>query len=445
MVNNLLGLACQQPRFEPPIVQWDRAPRGRDLNMRKVSKPITQQGEGNTALPTAEALRGAAQLAVEAVVQVSRLAGAVHGGIQRVSTLTALGSPEAAGGIAGMVYRVVGGVTRVVGHSLDALLRRLPAEELQQGRSRRAAALLSALNGVLGDHLEATGNPLAIPMQLLHRGQRVAFVRPPAPPKTKLLVVLHGLCMSPQQWQPSDSADNQDTVLAPIDVLADQLGYCCLHLHYNSGRHIADNGRDLAQLLQQLTDAWAPKVESISLIGHSMGGLVARSACVQAQQAGLGWLTEVDKLITLGSPHLGAPLERAGNGVDHLLAALPLVAPFARLGKLRSSGITDLRHGCIVRPEGDRFALGVPVPSPALPASVKLYVVAGSRSASSSVSRPRGDGLVPVTSALGQHRQASRALHVPPSRQCLIHAVHHLELMYHPAVMQAVRGWLREP
>lgn len=427
---------------------------------RKAEKPIVSRASAKpkAATVTTQTLRGAAQLAVDAVVQTSALAGAVHGGIQRVATLGVLGSSHAPGGIAGWVYNAVGGVTKVVGHSLDALLRCLPENAEAPPRSRRAAALISALNGVLGDHLHASRNPLVIQMHLQRQGFPMALDRPLsagnlAQGRRKVAVLIHGLCMNSMQWQPLPTIDDKENSTSdpnmianpsPIELLLDKCDYSVLHLNYNSGRHIGDNAAELNVLLDQLLKAWPAPIDELLLVGHSMGGLLARSACHQAEMSEAAWLKAVDKLICLGSPHHGAPLERAGQGVDQLLSAIPLVAPFARLGKIRSAGITDLRHGSLLMAEGDRFASkSLPALLPT-PSSIKLYVMAASRSkpAEPASKRLRSDGLVPVTSALGEHRSEERSLRVPASRQAVLLGLHHLELMHHPSAMEQLSRWL---
>ena len=130
-----------------------------------------------------------------------------------------------------------------------------------------------------------------------------------------------------------------------------------IYLHYNSGLSVSTNGRILAQLMERLFDAWPVPIERLALLGHSMGGLVARSALHHSAlipRGGPRWPARVDDLVCLGTPHQGAPLERAGHGVDLLLSAAPYAAPLARLGKLRSAGINDMRLGNIVSgPAGD--------------------------------------------------------------------------------------------
>ena len=209
-------------------------------------------------------------------------------------------------------------------------------------------AIVAALNGVLGDHLAATDNPLAIPMAFRHAGQTLVLERfamrshlRAATPR--LLVLLHGLCMNDLQWQRAGHDHG--------DALARELGFTPIYLHYNSGLSVSTNGRILAQLMEHLFDAWPVPIERLAMLGHSMGGLVARSALHHGaliQRGGLRWPARVNDLVCLGTPHQGAPLERAGHGVDVLLSAAPYAAPLARLGKLRSAGINDMRLGNIV-------------------------------------------------------------------------------------------------
>ena len=170
----------------------------------------------------------------------------------------------------------------------------------------------------------------------------------------------------------------------------------------------------------------------VVLLCHSMGGLVARSAFHQAAKA--PWTRRVSDLVCLGTPHFGAPLEKAGYGVDLLLASAPYAAPLARLGRIRSAGITDLRHG--LGPE-----VGLP---PAPPQGPRCWAVAGTLGDDPASLKPRmlGDGLVRLPSALGQHRDPARRLPFPPERQWVARGVGHLDLLSSKAVANKVEAWL---
>ena len=170
------------------------------------------------------------------------------------------------------------------------------------------------------------------------------------------------------------------------------------------------NGRAFAEALEALVAAWPVEIEDFVVIGHSMGGLVARSACAYGEEAGHAWRGKLRTLVFLGTPHHGAPLERIGNWVDVILGKAPYVAAFGRLGKIRSAGVTDLRYGNLMDEDWqgrDRFAREPdsrrPVP---LPEGVACYAIAATTAKEAGGLKDRlvGDGLVPVASALGHHK-----------------------------------------
>jgi pimeloyl-ACP methyl ester carboxylesterase len=154
-----------------------------------------------------------------------------------------------------------------------------------------------------------------------------------------LLLLIHGLCMNDTQWRRQWHDHGA--------YLAQALGCTPIYLRYNSGCHVSQNGREFPQQLERLVAAWPVPLARITPVGHSMGGLVARSAIQLAREAGQGWPALLRELVFLGTPHHGAPLKRAGHGVDVLLGSTLFTAPFVRLGQLRSAGITDLRHGYV--------------------------------------------------------------------------------------------------
>jgi pimeloyl-ACP methyl ester carboxylesterase len=230
--------------------------------------------------------------------------------------------------------------------------------------------------------------------------------------------------------------------------LARDLGYMPLYLHYNSGRHVAQNGRELAELLERLLARWPVPVDELVILGHSMGGLVARSACHHAKAQGHAWIGALKKLVFLGTPHHGAPLERGGRRIDLLLGLSPYAAPFARLGKARSAGITDLRFGNVQAADlqgRDRHAqhLDERHATP-LPQDVAAYLVAATTAehAGGLHGKLIGDGLVPVASALGEHPDATLALQVPASHRHIVTHCGHLDLLCHEQVYACLRGWL---
>ena len=418
-----------------------------------------ESDDGPTAAEAASharALRGAAKLATEATTGLTDLVEAVHARIASVPGLPGLPGPAdgRTRGITGLVYKTVRGVTRAVGGSVDTLLGALSPMLAQRAGADPAGlaspereALLAALNGVLGDHLARTANPLAIRLAFHHGGralpmQREALAAALPEATGRPLVLIHGLCMNDLQWRRSNGHDHGT-------ALAQALGFTPVWLHYNSGLHVSTNGRALATQLEQLLAQWPHPVERFAIVAHSMGGLLARSALHYGRAANHHWPHRLDDLACLGTPHHGAPLERAGQGVDMLLSATPYAAPFARLAKLRSAGITDLRHGNLVDEDwtaGDRFE-GAADRRQAIPlaAGPRHYAIAGTlaRTEGDLKDKLLGDGLVPVASALGKHRLARRSLKFLPEHQRVFERVGHLQLLSDAAVFEQLRDWLR--
>jgi pimeloyl-ACP methyl ester carboxylesterase len=404
-------------------------------------------------------LRGLSRLSIDAVREMTHLIEAMHHTILRVPGIVGKAPHGPTPGIAGLVYRSIRGVNSLVGDTLDVLLERLEPL-LGEARSGPAGeAGLAALNGVLGDYLVATRNPLAIPMSFRSAGrtlplQQAALQAGIERHTGRLLVLVHGLCMNDLQWTPSVAgqqreADQKSVPSADLAaLLAREAGYTPVYLHYNSGRHISSNGREFSAQLEQLLAQWPVPVESLTLIGHSMGGLVCRSACHYAAIDKHQWPRHLRALVFLGTPHHGAPLERGGNWVDRALGISPYTQPFSRLGKMRSAGITDLRFGYLVDEdwEGrDRFERSrEPGLSSPLPAGVPCFAIAATtgKLIGDLSDRLLGDGLVPVSSALGMHADAKLALPIPPERQWVACGLDHWDLLTHPSVHDQIRRWL---
>jgi len=388
-----------------------------------------------TRLPlTPSDLRGLARLGIDAVVGVTNIVESMHHTIASRPRLVGPGPAGRTGGITGFVYRGVRGTTRLVGRGLDALLGVLP----RAGRdvSPEREALVAALNGVWGDHLAATHNPLAIRMSLRIGG--LPYAQALHSPTGRLLVLVHGLAMNDLQWTRRGHDHGQS--------LAHALGFTPLYLHYNSGRHVSQNGREFAALLDKLVAEWPLPVEELVIVGHSMGGLVARSACHVG--AGQRWMKRLTKLVFLGTPHHGAPLERGGRLVDGALGASPYAAPLARLGQTRSAGITDLRYGNLQDADWQHHGPSTqthddrrPTPLPGGVASFLVAATTGER-ATDLRSDVIGDGLVPLASALGHHKNPALALAVPKERRLVITSANHWDLLSRVDVSTRMRAWL---
>jgi hypothetical protein len=425
-------------------------------------------------------LRGMGRMATDAATGLTQLVQALHTRIAK--TPTKLGGPLVAGavnGVTDIVYAGVRGVTRAVGGGLDVALAQLgplltpteassaPTEAAPPARTREA--LLAALNGVLGDYLADTANPLEIRMAFRRHGvplihSHAELATAIEAPRSRLVVLLHGLCMNDLQWERAATIDGVAGV--PHDhgaQLERDLGCTSVYLNYNSGLHISVNGRQFAAQLESLLAAWPVAIESLEIIGHSMGGLVARSALHYGTLAGHAWPRRLRAMVFLGSPHHGSPLERGGHWIDVLLRSTPYTSPFNRLGRVRSAGITDLRHGSTLDEDWhgrDRFAHGhdtrIPLP---LPDGIPCYAIAATTAhrpvgdgsdviavdqCANNLDALPGDGLVPVASALGRHADSRFMLTFAPSRQCVAWDTGHLDLLSSKSVYQRLRQWLGE-
>jgi pimeloyl-ACP methyl ester carboxylesterase len=391
-------------------------------------------------------LRGASRLAIEATSSVADLVEAMHHNIGAGPAI--LGRPLAGPTrlLTGPIYGSIRGVTRLVGAGIDLALAQLAPllapllDESAPGLEREA--VLAALNGVLGDYLAESGNPLAIEMRLRHGGHplelekqalRAAFPQAGG----KLLVLVHGSCLNDRQW----TRLGHDHGAA----LARDLGFTSVYLHYNSGLHISANGRAFAALLERLVTEWPATLDELVIVAHSMGGLVSRSACHFGEAADHTWRRKLRKLVCLGSPHHGAPFERGGHWIDLLLGISRYSAPLARLGKIRSAGVTDMRFGNVLDEhwEGhDRFAHAHDVRNRVeLPAGVQCYAIAATKGTEAGGKR-QGDGLVPVDSALGRHQKPELTLAFPEANQWVASGMGHLDLLSRAEVYATIRSWL---
>jgi hypothetical protein len=396
--------------------------------------------------------RGVAQLATQATTGVTRIVEGVHQSVWSTMGVPGGKIPGTTRGVTGLVYATIRGLTWGVGRTVDAVLaalqRRLESSDHVRTGTPGREALLAVLNGVMGDHLVASGNPFATPMTVRFRGESLEWedVRCMPEPTGKVLLLIHGLCMNDLQWR----SDGRGRVVDHGADLASALGYTPLYLRYNTGLHTSQNGRELSAVLEKLVAEWPTPIEELTVLAHSMGGLVIRSACHDAEGDGLRWRRYLRTIVFLGTPHHGAPLERAGNWVDVVLARTPFIAPFARLGQLRSAGITDLRFGHVLEDDwegrerfhrhGDNRRV---VP---LPEGVDCYAIAATTAARRGLLADRliGDGLVPLHSALGRHRDARRNLAFGDDHRWIAYRMNHTGLLSSPEVGTRILRWLRK-
>ncbi|WP_300551326.1 triacylglycerol lipase, partial [uncultured Nocardioides sp.] len=271
-------------------------------------------------------------------------------------------------GIASVVYAGVGGGLRLASTGLDRVAATGRGPHLESTPEGRFVS--SAVNGLIGDRLLRERPQMAIPMAVRHAGADVD----PTPeglgaafPEAsgRLVVFLHGLCENESYWQ--RHRDRTGTTYA--EELAGR-GWTPLMLRANTGLPLRENGAALTGLMQQVVEAWPVPVERIALVGHSMGGLVIRAAGAVAADVEEPWSSKVSDVVTLGTPHLGAPIAWGIGHGSRGLGVLPETAAFGRLLDWRSAGVHDLVAGLAedVAPlPHARYRLPPPPPPPPPP------------------------------------------------------------------------------
>jgi alpha-beta hydrolase superfamily lysophospholipase len=352
----------------------------------------------------------------------------VHDTVARGTYLAVRRAGTAAGTAAGHVASLFGAGS-------------LPADREPAGN-----LALAALNAVAGDRLGPDLQPLVLRMAVRAGGRNIGLTAgeiaaafPHATPK--IAVFVHGLAETDDSWRrrAGDSAPYGDRLRA-------EFGYTPVYLQYNTGRHVSDSGHDLADLLGALEAAWPEQVQEILLAGHSMGGLVIRSACHYGRETSAGWVERVRHVFYLGSPHMGAPLARAAGVAGWALSKVPETRPFAALAAGPSS-VRDLRHGYVLDDDwagcGADCCLRDHRSEAALLADANHYAISATVTAdhASPLGAVLGDLLVQPASAHG--RRGSRQ-HIPFP----VHlgrgfgGMHHFDLLNHPDVWAAIRGLL---
>jgi pimeloyl-ACP methyl ester carboxylesterase len=337
------------------------------------------------------------------------------------------------GAITGLVYAAVRwGSAAGIAVATRAVVSDDAPDPSATARGRVEGVVRSALNGSHGDFLAATANPLAVGMAFRVGGRSLPLtpggLRAALPHATgRVCVFVHGICMDESAWR--WGAGPAETACTYGDRLEEALGYTPLYLRYNTGLPIADNGRELAERLQALVDAYPCDVREVVLVGHSMGGLVVHYACAAAANRRLAWAGRTRMVITLGSPFGGAPLAKAGHLATAALKRIRVTAPLGALADARSAGVKDLRHDHAGGPAPGRAPGGAPV---------AYRHVSGSLRArrGGPLARVLGDGLVPAESAAPADAVRGGTAHVD--------GVGHLRLLNEPRVYAQIERWLAE-
>ncbi len=353
--------------------------------------------------------------------------------------------------ISGAVYAGVGGCTSALGRvAAEVLATRGASSERLLSQTPLGGGIVGVINGLIGDELERQQSVLQEQMSVRVdgrvvecRGGALACAFPRA--TGRLVVFVHGLMGTevPWGWYASQNGGTYGSRLSR------DLGLTPVYVRYNTGRHISENGASLADLLARIVAAWPTEVEEVALIGHSMGGLVARSGCYHASARGDAWVRRVRHVISLGSPHMGAPLAQAVHYASAGLAVFPETRPFARLLRRRSSGIRDLRQGSLVDSDWadcdpDALAAVACTEVPLLDGATHCFIAATVMPQEDHpISRLIGDFLVLSPSASGR----SRSRRIPFEAEFGMHlgSAHHLALLNHPVVYHRLQAWLAPP
>lgn len=383
---------------------------------------------------------GAAQLLRDGVIGGVHTINGVHTSVlDTLATVGIKGTLHRV--ITEQVYRMVLGSSHFAGWMLEQALRRLPVPGGDQPLSRRQLLAISSINGAFGDWLAQESRVWAQPMHLRRNGVAITpdvegLQKAVTHPNPHVIVLIHGLCLNENHWQPVDHQGFAARWEHHTDVTV-------FYVRYNTGLHIHENGQQLALLLEQLQKAYPIPIQRLSLIGHSMGGLVSRSACSYAQDLELGWLSILQDLACLGSPHQGAALERIGQWVTHTLGKGNLTASLGRAGRQRSAGIKDLRYGCLRHEDWQETHPDAPhpvkvTPLPLLP-SVRYCLLASNWK--SPAGESLGDGLVQVSSAMARELGGDPMGQIKVCRP-LLQGLHHMELPRHDAVFNVLNEWL---
>ena len=349
--------------------------------------------------------------------------------------------------IAGGVYLTIRGAGTTTAVLAGKTVSFLAAGGQRADRAPGGNLALAALNAIAGDQLGDTLSPLAIRMAVRAGGRDVGLVPHEVaeafPHATgKLAVFVHGLAETEESWQRRSAGSEP---YGPR--LQAEFGYTPVYVRYNTGRHVSENGHELARLLDGLMAAWPDQVEELLLIGHSMGGLVIRSACHDGRLESADWAGKVGHVLYLGSPHLGAPLARAAGIAGWVFSKAAETRPFVTLVNGSSPGIKDLRHGYVLADDWagcdqDSCVRDHRHDTPLL-AGANHYTISATITADPGhpLGAVAGDLLVQPASAHGR-RGSCQHIPFPAGSRRGLGGLHHLDLLNHPTVWIAIRGLL---
>lgn len=350
--------------------------------------------------------------------------------------------------VASVVYgsiRVVNGGVRAATKLAAAAVPNALVADAAAGASRSAMVknanwvvdqAQAAVNGWYGDVFDTQKHLLAMDMTLRNDGRAIALeasaIAAAYPNATsKVCVLVHGLCSTEWVWEMQSEAHYGDAELCLGARMTQTFGYTALHVRYNSGRAIAENGEELAAFVSELVRNYPVAIDDIVVIGHSMGGLVSKHAVHRAQVDRAPWLEKLKRVICVGSPHEGSALERFAEATERVFGVIPTAATSvaAELLKTRSRGIRDLYHG--------RSSQDDMVP---LADHVDYHYIGATLTADTEhfVSQFVGDILVAPHSSMESKREAHRVT------RDILGGIDHVSLANHPLTWGVIQSYLAD-
>jgi pimeloyl-ACP methyl ester carboxylesterase len=400
-------------------------------------------------------IRAVGDLAGEASSVLTTLVRGMHAGISgRVFDSIGPSATPTRTTHDGLTRVIYGGVDRGIrgaAHAAGILAAEIwgnEADEALESRTDSTAAVIAAVNGIYGDALTERDRPLAGAMTIRCGDKPVALTTEALaeayPAATnRVAVFVHGWCLTERSW--SGRADEAEDARTYGERLHDDLGYSPVFLRYNTGLHISANGRTLAEMLELLHGQWPVPITELVLVGHSMGGLVARSACHYGAELQHDWANAVSRVVCLGSPHLGADLEKGVNIASWALSHLPETRAIAAFLNTRSDGVKDLRFGACLDEDWrdadpDEFLRDRCHEAPFLPHASYHFV--SSTVTPTLLGLIAGDHLVRSKSAAGLGK--SRRIPFEPELGLTLTGLNHFDLLHHPLVYAKLHDWLAQ-
>lgn len=387
------------------------------------------------------ALEYADRILLESVRDIhDSVSGRAHGGVKlalRHKTLP----HHLHHAIAGTVFASIGGSLRAGGRAFRTVDQWRPIGPPLE-RSAHGQFVVSALNGLVGEQIAEHTPAMSFELSLRKDGHDVppragdlAVAFPQA--ADSVVVFVHGLCENENYWRrrarplvEQGLGEGPTKPRSYGDRLADDLGWTPLFIRANTGASVRESGVALHALMTQVVENWPVEVRRVALVGHSMGGLIVRAAC-DLDSSYDRWTGLVTDVISLGTPHLGSPVERSIALGMRVAAKVPELAPYRRIFMQRSAGVLDLSEG-------------MPDPPRPLPrARYRLVAATLTRTTTHPMAIAIGDMLVQPRSAFGRPVGGEElfpgadTLHVPNAD--------HFDLLNHHDIYDAIREWLAQP